>query len=252
MNNLVKFSVVFIALGAAQVIAGESYNYQSESAVDSVRGLVKPVTRAVLSSEIPARITKIPFRAGDRFNKNDLLVEFDCSLYLAELTSAKARQAAEQKKYENNKKLLSLNAISDIEVELSKAEVEIAKSEVSIKNIRTKYCKIVAPFSGRVIDVVVNEHESVEPEQELLSILDDKALEIELIVSSSWLSWIKRGDEFEILIDETSKKYQAEVIQISAVVDPVSQTIRIIGKFQNEVSDVLSGSSGTANFNRTE
>lgn len=249
MKNLVNLFVVLISLSAADVIADESTDYQTDTNVDSVRGLIKPVTKAVLSSEIPARITKIPFRAGDKFNENDLLVEFDCALYLAELASAKARQGADQKRYENNKKLLSLNAISDIEVELSKAEVEIAKADVRIKSIRTKYCKITAPYSGRVIDVAVNEHESVEPEQELLSILDDKKLEIELIVASSWLSWIKRGDEFEILIDETGKKYDARVKQISAVVDPVSQTIRITGEFQNEVSDVLSGSSGSAIFN---
>ena len=221
------------------------------SSIENIRGLVKPRNRAVLSSEISGRIIEIAYKPGERFNQNDQLIRFDCSLYNAELASARARFNAERKRYENNKKLLDLNAISDIEVELSMAEMEIAGSEVTIRNIRTNHCIITAPYTGRVIDVIVNEHESVLEDQELIFILDDQFLEIELIVPSAWLTSLKIGEEFTFTVDETGKDYLARINQIGATVDPVSQTVRLVGQFDQQTNEVLTGMSGTAIFTLT-
>jgi membrane fusion protein, multidrug efflux system len=216
--------------------------------LNNIRGLVKPVTSATLSSEIPGRITKLPFKLGDTFNKGQTLIQFDCALYNAELAAARAELEAEQKKHENNLQLLELNAISKIEVDISATDVKKADAEKQIANVRVRRCVISAPYDGRVIETAVHEHESVGPDQALLSILSDKQLEIELIVPSSWLTWLQRGTEFQFLIDETSRDYKAKVAQLGASVDPVSQTIRVKGVFESDASNVLSGMSGTARF----
>jgi RND family efflux transporter MFP subunit len=217
--------------------------------IDNIRGLVKPTTKAILSSQISARIIKIPFKDGDKFKQGQLLIKFDCDLYKADLASANAEYEAQLKRFDNNKQLLALNAISNIEVDISEAETKKAKAEVQIKNIRVSRCTIKAPYDGRVIEIIVNEHESVAVDQELISILNDKNLDIELIAPSKWLAWIKTGAEFSFLLDETEKEYKANVKQIGAVVDPVSQTIRLKGVFEETTDDVLSGMSGTARFN---
>lgn len=240
--SAIIFPVVFCTY-VNNVIAQETV-----ANVENIRGLVKPSKKAVLSSEISGRITDIRFSAGESFKKGDVLIKFDCSLYLAELSSANAKLAAEKKRFENNKKLLELNAISDIEVELSKAEMEIARADARVKNIISKHCSIAAPYNGRVIDVTVNEHESVLADQELMSILNDKELEIDLIVPSFWLARLSRNEKFTFSVDETRKEYPAKVIHIGAVVDPVSQTIRLTGKFEGGAEDVLSGMSGFATF----
>lgn len=216
---------------------------------DNVRGLIKPVEKAVISSEITAKISDIPFKSGDTFKKGDLLVNFDCSFYRADMASAEAAYKSKQKVYENNKQLLSLNAMSDIDVAISKSEVEMARAERTMRAIKVNQCKIKAPYSGRVIEVVVNEHETVPADREILSILNDSDLEIELIVPSNWLNWLAVGEPFAFQIDETGKTFDATVSKMAAVVDPVSQTIKLTGKFdEQQLSGVLSGMSGTALF----
>ncbi len=217
---------------------------------ETIRGLIKPRKEAILSSQISGQIIELGFKSGERFNQNDLLVRFDCAMYEADLNSARARLQADQKQYENNRKLLELNAISNIEVELSRSEVDVARAETRIKQITTEHCVIRAPYNGRVIDVMVNQFESVGADQELISILDDQDLEIELIVPSTWLTSIREGEGFTFTIDETGGSYQARISQIGAIVDPVSQTVRLLGEFQNQTNNVLSGMSGTANFSR--
>ncbi len=223
-----------------------------ESDLSNIRGLVKPLTSATLSSEIPARILKLPFKHGDRFKKGQVLVQFDCALYKAELAAANATLNAEEKKYENNQQLLELNAISRIETDISETGVKKAEAEKQIADVRVRRCIVRAPYDGRVVDTFVNEHESVGPDQDLLSILSDKILEIELIIPSMWLNWLKSKVTFVFHVDETRQRYQARVSQLGASVDPVSQTIRVKGVFESKADNVLSGMSGTAIFKQPE
>lgn len=219
-------------------------------ASQNVRGLIKPVEKAVISSQLSAKIDKIPFKAGDQFKKGETLVDFDCGLYRADLTSKEAAFKAKKNVYENKKELLALNAMSDIDVEIAKSEMEVARAERSISAIKVKQCVIKAPYDGRVIEVSVNEHENVNTDTELLAILNDKLIEIELIIPSTWLTWLNKGEAFQFMIDETGETVEAEVNKIGAVVDPVSQTIKLNGKFKKQPERVLSGMSGTAQFNQ--
>lgn len=240
--TLVSFFIMPVA------IAADDNLFSNGIVSDNVRGLIKPVEKAIISSEIAGKINNIPFKSGDRFKKGDELVNFDCSFYRADLASAEAAYQSKQNIYENNKQLLALNAMSDIDVSISKSEVEMARADRTMRAIRVNQCKIKAPYSGRVIEVAVNEHETVPADKEILSILNDSELEIELIVPSNWLNWLSTGESFSFLIDETGKTLDAKVSKTGAVVDPVSQTIKLIGKFEGQLDGVLSGMSGTAQF----
>ena len=241
--GVIFFSFLLVGISVA---AQDINDWQNE--LGNIRGLVKPVTSATFTSEIPGRIIRLPFKMGDRFKKGQILVQIDCSLHNAELAAAKAELEAEKKKHENNLQLLALNAISKIETDISGTNVKKADAEKQIASVRVRRCVIYAPYDGRVIETAVNEHESVGLDQNLLSILSDKQLEIELIVPSAWLNWLQRGVEFQFHVDETKKEYKARVWQLGASVDPVSQTIRVKGKFESHAGNVLSGMSGTAIF----
>lgn len=245
---IITFLISIIFSGQI-VIAEEDDLFLTGIVSDNVRGLIKPVEKAIISSEITAKIKELPFKPGDRFKKGDLLVGFDCSFYSADLASADAAYQSRQHIYNNNKELLALHAISDIDVSISESEMKVARADRTMKAIRVNQCQIKSPYSGRVIEVAVNEHETVPADKEILSILNDRDLEIELIVPSNWLNWLKEGEPFSFIIDETGKALNAKVAKIAAVVDPVSQTIKLTGKFDDNIDGVLSGMSGTAQFN---
>ena len=67
---------------------GKNPSRSAEFTLDTIRGVVKPTMSAVISSEIQARITKLPFKDGQPFRKGNILVEFNCAKYEAELSAA--------------------------------------------------------------------------------------------------------------------------------------------------------------------
>ena len=72
-------------------------------------------------------------------------------------------------------------------------------------------CTIAAPWPGRVAERHVQRYQSVGEGQPLLDVLDDRTLEVEMIVPSTGLAWLKPGHRFELAIDETGERYAAEL-----------------------------------------
>ncbi len=213
-----------------------------------VRGLLKPLHEATLSSEVLAKVTEIPFTEGKRFKKGDVLVRFDCARYKAELAATQAEFSARKKTSDNNAELSTYNAAANLDVEVSAAETDKAAAQMQAAQAMLNGCTISAPWAGRVVELIAHAHETVSPGKELLRILDDSKLEIELLAPSKWLTWLKVGSAFKFRVDETGHEYPAKISELGARVDPVSQTIRLTGVLNKQDSALLAGMSGSAHF----
>ena len=245
---LKKTILALLCLSTTGIPAMLSAAEQDDFTLNRIRGVVKAVDEATISSEIAARITKLPFRMGERFKKGAVLAGFDCSLYQAELASGKAELKARTKTYENKKKLLKLDAVGALDLELAAADVEKAKADVRMRSIWVRRCSIRAPYNGLVVERAVNRHESVAPDTQLMRIVGTTAPEVEVIVPSNWISRLKKGQQFGFRIDETGMRYDIVVDRIGVVVDAVSQTVKIVGRLKKYDPQVLPGMTGTAEF----
>jgi multidrug efflux pump subunit AcrA (membrane-fusion protein) len=74
------------------------------------------------------------------------------------------------------------------------------------------------------------------------------APKLRLNVPSKWLAWLTLGRRFMVVIDETSRIYQARVAAINARVDAASQTIELEATVDKPGPELLPGMSGTAQF----
>lgn len=62
----------------------------------SAPGTVEPKTSVEIGAQVSAKIIALPFRAGDRVSKGDVLVRLDADDYIANLESAKAQLKGEE------------------------------------------------------------------------------------------------------------------------------------------------------------
>jgi len=216
--------------------------------LEPVRGVVKSFHEAIFSVDINARVLETPVRTGDYFNKDDVLLRFDCERQNAEASAALAAYKAAKSIYKTNVELKSYGAAGDYEVGVSKAEMQSALAHSDAIAARTKDCEINAPFDGRVAELAINANETSAPNQPLLKIVGNGDFELHLIVPSNWLAWLEIGNTFNFSVDETGKQHTASVAKIGAEVDAVSRTVPVIAHFEQLPNAVLPGMSGTAFF----
>lgn len=218
----------------------------------AVRGIVRAQSEIVISSELVARISKLPFRTGDAFRKGDILVAFDCRRYEADLKSSEAEARAQNLTYVQNKQLVSRGAAGRNDLAISEAKYEQAMAAVESLKVRLDQCRIVAPFNGRVAERHVDVHELPTANAPLLKIVKDGALDIDLIVPSQWLTWLRVGQPFSFEVDETRTRHEARIVRLGAIVDPISRTAKITGRFARPTPTVRPGMSGVTTLSPSQ
>ena len=189
------------------------------------RALVSATETVTISSELAARVEKINFLLGDVFKKGDTLISFDCELYKAQRDVIQSNYNSANIQLENDKELLEMRSIGKLQYQLSESALKKAAAELKIAKLNVNRCKIIAPYDGKVMDVNTSVFASIEERQPLMSIVGDGLLEADIVVSSNWLKWLKKGHQVKITIDETGETLDAKVIRLGASVDVVSQTI---------------------------
>ena len=222
----------------------------AEAGLEPARWIIKSELRTELSSEISAKIIRLPHRAGASFMKGDTLVQFDCSLLKAEQSKAAAKQSAAEIKVKHDSKLQEFKSVGTLEIALDQAAFDAAAAEYRISTLAVDRCNITAPFDGKVVQVMANEHQSVKAQQPLLEILQPSRLELEIMAPSDWLSWLKPGIPFVIKVDETGGEYTATVAAIGAAVDPVSKMILVRGKLDKPATALVPGMGAAAVFKK--
>jgi membrane fusion protein, multidrug efflux system len=231
------------------VVAGGAPSWAAEPA-ERIRGVIRPITHSSISVDLPARVLHINALEGERFRKGDVIIEFDCERQRAELRAAQAQHREMVLAVESLTYLQRHKSAARLDVETSKAKAERTAAEVAVTQARIAQCSIVAPFDGRVSELGIRPMEIPVAARPLLSIYGDGAFEIELLVPSTWLVWLRAGTSFSFTIDETQRTYAVQVHRLGAAVETVSQMVRVVGRVDNTDGTIISGMSGAALFER--
>ena len=209
-----------------------------------IRAQLMPRRYTSLAAEIGAKVQRLPVAEGASFKQGQLLVAFDCSVQQAQHLRAQAELKGADQTLQANERLAQLNSIGQLELDMARVAQGKARAELKATEAVLGKCGIAAPFAGRIAEQKVREQQFVQPGQALLEIIDDSQLELEFLVPSRWLAWLRVGAAFEVLIDETGRSYPARFIRIGARVDPVSQSVKVAAAIQGRPAELIAGMSG--------
>ena len=209
-----------------------------------IRAQLAPRRFTTLAAEVGAKVNRLPVPEGGSFRAGQVLVSFDCGLQHAQHEKAKAALAGSEKVVQANRRLAELNSIGRVELETSEAEAAKNRAEVAAMATVLGKCSIAAPFAGRIAEQKVREQQYAQPGQALLELIDDSVLELEFLVPSRWLAWLKPGHAFQVSIDEVGKTFPARVQRIGARVDPVSQSVKLVAAIDGRFPELIAGMSG--------
>lgn len=238
-------------LGFGLLLVGLMSSAQAQKPSDKdgrIRTQLSARNAVTIAAEIPARVATLRLREGDAFRAGELLVGLDCSLHQSQQRKAEAAVEAASALVASNQRLSELNSIGALEVQQGQARLKEAQAELSGNRLLVNRCNITAPFAGRVVRRHVAAHQYVSPGNPLLDLIETGQLEVQMIVPSRWLSWLRPGAAFEVDVEELGKRYPARVQRLGAQIDPVSQTVAVFGVMDGNQPGLLAGMSGWAVF----
>lgn len=213
-----------------------------------IRAQLRSTVRTTLAAGLSGRISSLTVREGGRVEKGQVLAAFDCDAEKAALRGARARVDAAVATLKADERQVALGTAGQVTLDISKAEVAVARSQAEMIEIKLRACTVMSPFDGVVVTRHANPHQYAAEGEPLLDLMDTSALEADMVVPSRWLVWLVPGAPFTITLDETGATLEGVVDRTGGVIDPVSQSIRIIGRIIGDADDLVPGMSGTVSF----
>lgn len=97
----------------------------------------------------------------------------------------------------------------------------------NVQNLETQLQNytIYAPFSGVLVEALVNKGALVRPGQRLGSFIDQSTYELEVAVNTAYGELLGIGKTVKLHNVEKTKNWTGKVIRVNSLVDPASQTI---------------------------
>ena len=210
--------------------------------------LVTSGDETTLSSQMAGKIKKVNFGLGDNVAAKEVVLEFDCEEQVAQLEAAAAEYRGARETHLTKLRLQALGAAGELEVTVAASAADKAKSQITLRESQLAYCKVAAPFSGRLVKLKVKLAESVSLGQPLLDMVNPGSLKAQLYVPAAWLGWIKPGTPFTVKTSQEGRTYRARVAKLNARVEGVSQSLELEARFEGTTQGLLPGMVGTAVF----
>ncbi len=232
-----------VALGAAKgkkkavEVRMEQVSSRDLVAVVTASGKIEPDTKVDVLSDIQGRITKIGVKEGDVVRKGDFLLQIDAAIYQAAVSRSQALVASAQSDYlraranqdqakraldralelqKANSSLITVEAVEQAQTsyEVAKANTEAsnaglaqARASLAEANDNLRKTRIIAPISGRVTRLAVEEGEVAVPGTFsrdvglLMTIADLSVILAKVQVDETDVVRLAAGDSVEVSID---------------------------------------------------
>jgi membrane fusion protein (multidrug efflux system) len=160
--------------------------------------VVEPNAVVTVAAEVPGRIEWIGPTEGAMVQVGDPLVRLNRDLLKAEFERAEAQAKYDRTEYNRKKGLVEGGAAPDRE--LDEAAMKLAISNATLEEIRARLdrTRIVAPLTGVLNDLPVEEGEYVQPGMPVATIIDGDPVKVVVKVPERDVPFFRVGDTAEV------------------------------------------------------
>jgi RND family efflux transporter MFP subunit len=209
----------------------------SESAV----GTIRAVHETSLGSKLLARVVEVNLKAGQKVQKDDVLVRLDDSDLRAKLQQAKAAIAsaeavytqalADEKRYAQlvKSKTISQQDYDKSVMTLRSAEANLLSAKENVNEVQATldWATIRSPIDGTVIDKKVDVGDMVTPGQMLVTLFDPTRMQLVASVRESLTRRLQVGQSIGVQIEGLNKQCSGTISEIVPEAQSASRSFQV-------------------------
>jgi len=214
-------------LGPPRDVTTVAVRRSGESREIAVPGTVRARQRAVLSARIPASVSELPVRVGQRVEAGAVLVRLDAPALRAALVAAEAGLKAVRADLDRTIALLEKDAATPRELDEMTARAAVAEAQVSAAGDSLSYTVLRAPFAGRVAARPVNLGDVVNPGMVLIEIEGQGGLEVRTSVEPETAALLRPGSKVRAVADGQSRPIEATITAVAPAGDLTTHRFQI-------------------------
>ncbi len=226
-------------------------------------GWVEPDKRSVIASEVEGIIESFPAKEGRYVNKGDLLAVFNTRTVEIALDQARAGKREAQARYQMAQKNLarfeelqqkgvaSLQQYQDAltEKEAWGARIGQLQAQIDSSEYNLAKSKIMAPFSGYVIEEHTEIGEWVVKGGPVVEMIDTESIDINIDMPERYISKIKSGEGVSVDFDALpGMKIGGVITSVVPQAESSTRTFPVKVTVENKEGQIKSGMVSRVSF----
>jgi len=208
----------------------------------AVSGITEPFMDVTLSAPVQGTIRIEHYKEGAFVKEGQIILELDSKL--EELETQRRKQVMEHSMtdYEATKQLFEKSkAVSKDELDKKETEFKVATAELGIAEEQLRRRKILAPFTGNIVELLLQPGASCEPYQPLVRLVDTSRVFFVGHIEGPAAADLKLGQAVKVEVTGARAPVEASISFIAPVVDSASGLVRLKAVFDNAEGAVRPG-----------
>ncbi|MBA3720961.1 MAG: efflux RND transporter periplasmic adaptor subunit [Parachlamydiaceae bacterium] len=218
--------------------------FKEEAPSNDFPVIFKAFYRGILSAEVTAIVEKITHRMGERFKEGELLVQLDDTIFQGYRVKAVGNVEKAKAELASKEKLFKDGIASIFEIKTAEANLGIANSDLINADHAINGCSVRAPFDGKVVNILIEEHELIQEGKPLIEIVNDDYLIGQVLSPARLLPILAIGRPVNIFVQETGTIEVGKILRLDAIIDPASSLLKVDIIVDNKNQKLRSGMIG--------
>ena len=209
----------------------------------SIAGITEPYLDVTLGLADAGIISTQFFKEGDAVKKGDAILELDKRLETFEVARRKAVMVQNKRVYDSTRTLMeSTKSVSQEEMNKAEAEYNVSAAEYDIAVQQLANRQLVAPFTGRITEVLLKPGAAVAPYQPLVRLVDTSRCYFTGHIEGKAAANLQPDQPVQIQVDG-GVTISGKICFISPTVDAASGLAKVKAIFDNADGAIRPGLS---------
>lgn len=187
----------------------------------------------VITANATETVAELHFSEGQQVTKGELLASLSQREELAQLASAKADLAEQQREVKRLEGLIKTHAAAQTELDQRRTALNKARHKIEELQAILADLNLSAPFAGVVGFRQVSPGALVSPGTAITTLDDIEQLKLEFSVPETLLASLKLGQSIEAYSAALQQSFTGNIASIDSRVNPVNRSIRARALFDN-------------------
>ncbi len=197
-----------------------------------VQGLVESDKNVLISPEVPANVTKIYVKEGQRVSKGQIIASLDGSIAGSQISELENALSLAKINYEKQDRLWKQKIGSEMQYLQAKNQYENLQKSIQTAQAQLGKYTLRSPISGTVDEIMANPGELVGgmasgPVARVVNLTDIK---IKANVSEKYVGQLKTGQEVEVHFPSINLRMKEKVFAVGNVIDVNNRTFVVYVK----------------------
>jgi RND family efflux transporter MFP subunit len=200
------------------------------STIRTFPALVEAGDKAILAFRVQGQLHKVNAKAGQRVAKGEVLAELNPDEYTLLYKQAKARYQLVYVQYERMEKLRKDKVISEQDFDTAKAALSESKSTLDQAKSNLEYTQLIAPYSGDISLMLIDNHEYVAAKQDAMHIQTNDILNIVFQLPDSLFQRFAFSDDItaEVIFDAfPGERFAVEFQEVDTEADAKTSSYKV-------------------------